>query len=330
MKTVFYTLLVLLLSLIGTFSYASSSDMAVHTDYVKSLDGLLKAQDENASLLEAKLTIDKLIDPKLDIPQSRDKIAHMVSKIEGMIAPSARDWDKLVLIRKYVYEAGEWNKFKPFSYDLNDPLGESRKSRLIHNYLNTRKGNCVSMPVLHAILGQELGLNMTISTAPLHVFVRYKDEKGEAINIEATSGGHAARLAWYQENLPMLPRAIKNRVFLADLTPRETVAVLGHDLASELLQNGDYKNSILVSEKLLEVFPNYAPLHLTRGSGYYKLIERDFKRKYPNPEDIPEDQQQTFKAYMTQNTASFKIAESLGWADPDELLEKRQLAGQEP
>jgi len=310
--------------LIAQPTYANSSDRTSNINYIQTIETLIAEQRNSKGLLETKLTIDKLIDPNLDVFIAKAEISEMITDIRSMIKPSDTDWDKLNALRTYLYEAGAWNDFKPFSYDMDDPLGQSRESRLLHNYLDTRKGNCVSMPILHAILGQELGLDVSLSTAPLHMFVKYRNAAGETINIEATSGGHPARSVWYEKNLPMLPRAIENRVYMADLTSTESVAVVGHDLASHLHREGDFESSVIVSERLIKAFPNYAPLYLTRGSAYYKLFERDFKSVYPKPEDIPQGQIAVFERYMRQNAISFSRADDLGWADPDILLAERQ------
>jgi regulator of sirC expression with transglutaminase-like and TPR domain len=324
-KLSFFPVMVSLLLSFGAInSHAQNNDAYSKNNTLQVIDRLIASQDLDKGLLDIKLTIDKLIDDELDITATRSKIKAMVKDVESMISPEMTGWQKIDALRSYIYEPGEWNDHKPFSYDLDDPQGQSRESRLLHNYLRTRKGNCVSMPVLHAILGQELGLDVTISTAPLHVFVKYTDESGKTINIEATSGGYPAREEWYQKGLPMLPKAIENGMFMAKLTPKQTIAVLGQDVASHLLNTGDYENSILVSEKLIPLFPNYAPLYMTRGSGYYKLIERDFQEKYPDPNDIPKELQPKFKSFMQQNIISFQKADALGWADPDELLEKRK------
>lgn len=317
-KVLAFFALILSALLLPLRSYAKST-----TNYLEVLDNLVVSQKEKPSLLDTKLTIDKLIDADLDVALTRSRIESMVEDINTMTTPAMSGWQRLDVLRTYIYEAGDWNNETVFSYDLDDPQGISRKSRLIHNYLKTRKGNCVSMPVLHAILGQEIGLDMTLSTAPLHVFVKYKDESGKTINIEATSGGHPARAEWYQKNLPMLPKAIKNGMFMDELTPEQTIAVLGHDLASHLLRTEDYENAILVSDRLIPLFPNYAPLYMSRGSGYYKLIERDFQKKYPDVNDIPKELQRQFRSFMYQNSISFQKADELGWADPDELLAKR-------
>jgi len=308
------------------FAMATESPSSVQKtpDYVASIDRLLE-KGNDTDYLEIKLTIDKLIDPSINNDAVRNQIAKMVDDINAMLSEDMTEWDKVLILRKYIYDSGEWNNHRPFSYDLDDPLGKSRTSRLLHYFLKTRKGNCVSMPILHAILGQKIGLDMTVSTAPLHMFVQYTNENGQTINIEATSGGHTSRTAWYQKNLPMLPLAIKNGMFLKKLTTEETIAVMGHDLANHLLLQGPYKDSILVSERLIKLFPNYGPLYLSRGSAFSKLIDTEFKAKYPDHKSIPVELRSDLKYYFQQNMASFKIAEELGWRDPDELAKERKL-----
>ena len=66
------------------------------------------------------------------------------------------------------------------------------RNKLISTYLATRRGNCVSMPILMLIIGERMGLDLALSTAPLHIFIRHR-EGGREVNLEATSGGHPAR-----------------------------------------------------------------------------------------------------------------------------------------
>jgi len=96
---------------------------------------------------------------------------------------------------------------------MSDPLGQNPTHDLLTSYLASRKGNCVSMPILFVILGERLGLNVTLSTAPLHVLVKYTDaQSGVTYNLEATSGGGFTRDAWYRQNLPMTDVAIANGI----------------------------------------------------------------------------------------------------------------------
>lgn len=65
------------------------------------------------------------------------------------------------------------------------------------------------MPMVFLILADWLGLDVTLATAPGHVFLRYRTESGRVINIEATSGGHPARDQRFRERMPMTDLALK-------------------------------------------------------------------------------------------------------------------------
>jgi|GEM_PF-675957 len=285
---------------------------------------LLGTPDSRVDFAKTKLTIDKIIDPTVDVEANLKLIDSMVADIEEMLEPDALELEKVLALRKYLYDSGAWNDEKPFSYDLADPLGQSKTSRLLHNYLRTRKGNCVSMPILHAILGRKLGLDMTLSTAPLHVFVIFTNEQGHSVNIEATSGGHPSRDIWYQQKIPMTKLAVSNGVYMKKLSDKEAVVVMAKDLASRYLADGRHKEAIELSNELIKGFPSYAPLYLVRGSSFYMLIEREFFDKYPEPDSLPAEFDKKYQYYMRQNNTSFRMAEILGWRDPNEMIAKQK------
>lgn len=56
------------------------------------------------------------------------------------------------------------------------------------------------MPILFLILGDRLGLDMALASAPLHMFVRWRDSSGRTLSLETTSGAHPARDAWFRHN----------------------------------------------------------------------------------------------------------------------------------
>ena len=132
----------------------------------------------HTTFTELQLAIDKVVDPSTDLDAARAELDSMVAKVERMLAtipPEAASTDagKFEVLRDFLYRSGWWNDNRPFGYDLDDPLGQKNfYSRLLTRYLATRKGNCVSMPILFLILGERLHLDVTLSTAPLHVFVK--------------------------------------------------------------------------------------------------------------------------------------------------------------
>ena len=78
---------------------------------------------------------------------------------------------------------------RPFTYDLKDPLGQQVRSKMLSTYVRTRKGNCVSMPVLFLIVADRLGLKVRLAAAPLnprdgYALVKKGTAMGEMIQAE--------------------------------------------------------------------------------------------------------------------------------------------------
>lgn len=192
--------------------------------------GLLDAP-ASQDFARAKLAIDKFVDPSVDVEAALAEIDGMVAIVEKMLAtlpPGAASTsaEKFRAIQAFLYQGGHWNDEKPFQYDRSDPYGQNIALALLPNYLASRNGNCVSMPMLVLILGERLGLDVTLSTAPLHVFVKFTDDaSGQTWNFEATSGGFA-RDSHMRQEMPMSDQAIANGVYMKALSRREALAVM--------------------------------------------------------------------------------------------------------
>ena len=160
----------------------------------KRIRAILQQPESKMDLGRIKLTIDKMIDPTINIDAGLKQIDRIVAQIQAMPGQGRSSKGKVQALKKYLYENGPWNDYQAYSYDLDDPLAKKIRNKLLPTYLESKKGNCVTMPLLFVILGQRLGIDVTISTAPLHLFVKYTDsETGATYNLETTSGANPAR-----------------------------------------------------------------------------------------------------------------------------------------
>ena len=163
---------------------------AVASDPLADLKAQFALPDDRVNFAEAKLAVDRLIDPSTDTAALRRELDHWERAIRSNMPAGANGRQTVDALLKTMYEPGPWNDGRPFSYDLDDPLGKDLFNKRLATYLATRKGNCVSMPILVAILGQRLGLTITLSTAPHHVMAMFADDSQQAwVYIEATGGG---------------------------------------------------------------------------------------------------------------------------------------------
>jgi len=236
-----------------------------------------------------KIEADRMIEPGIDVDTQLARINQMVATVEAMLPPNASSSDKVETIRRYIYQPGTWNDGRAFSYDHEDPYGLDVRNKLLSDYIQDRRGNCITMPFLFIILGQRLGLDVTPAMAPLHVFVKFTDDQGVTHNLETTSGAGRTRDQHYRDLLPITDAAVTNGVFLKPLDAEQSVAVIGAVIVEDLIQQERYHDAMAVADILLEHYPMFAYIMVKKGTAAYL-------------------------AYLQRvNQGAFDKAESLGW-----------------
>lgn len=274
---------------------------------------LLKSADGGLDFVEAKLAIDKIVEPTIDTEATLAELDQLTAAVRVLAGPNPTSAQKIAAVRKVIYEPGPWNGNRPFSYDLADPLGQDAKNKLLSTYLRTRKGNCVSMPALFLILADRLGADVTLSSAPLHIFIKWTDETGRVTNLETTSGGHPARDVWIRQQEPFTDEAVANGVYLQKMSRREAVAHLANLVVDLQIAAGDYEGAISSANAILDVNPKDVYAMLKAGSAYGHLLRTRFHEVYPTPADIPPDKVADYRYAVKMNAEMFERAEALGW-----------------
>jgi regulator of sirC expression with transglutaminase-like and TPR domain len=317
--------LVLFSIFVSANSLAAQHTQAFRQTLINQLQSYYATPDNQLNFAEIKVNIDKLIDPKIDVKATLSKLDNIAGTIQTMLKPNATSAEKVFGIKKYLYEQGAWNQYRIYQYDFNDPLGTKISNKLLSNYLITRKGNCISMPFLFLILANKLGVNITVSNAPLHVFVKYTDEQGKTYNLETTSGANVTRDVWYQEQMGITDKGMKSGIYLATLTKQETVAVMTMTLAAYYRTQKEYETVIEISGLALKYYPKNVTAMLQAGGSFYKILQRDYLSKYPNPNMIPANEKQRFKYLAGNNRGLFAQAEKLGWQEPPKNADEKYL-----
>ena len=277
---------------------------------------VLSAPDERLNYSRAKLAFDRIIDPSIDAESVLAEVDRLARAANALAGATASPTAKLTALRRVIYESGEWNGSRPFSYDHADPLGQNVRNKLISTYLATRRGNCVSMPILFLIVGERMGLNFALSTAPLHMFLRYTEESGREINLEATSGAHPARTLWYRQNLPMTDRAIESGLYMRTLSRREAVAHMASTVVDFLMAEGRFQEAIAVAEVILQYYPRDGYTLVKLGTAYAERMQVEFHERFPTPTMLPAGLRQRYAIFARQNERAFQAAEALGWEAP--------------
>jgi regulator of sirC expression with transglutaminase-like and TPR domain len=266
-----------------------------------------------------KFTVDQMADPAANIGAASAMLDQLTKVLRKMAAGAQTSAEKLAFLKRLVYEAGPWNDNRPFAYDMTDPLGKKPANRYLHNYLTSRRGNCITMPILFVILGQRIGLNLTLAQAPLHVLIKYTDDTGAVWNLEPTSGGGFARDAKYRKDLPMTDKAIKAGIYLRALSSEETAAIVASHVAEQYLREGLYEQAIITASALLRHSPRSVHLMLLRGSAYGKILHRDIISKYKRENEMTPEIKAYADMLYSENLSAFAEAQALGWTERDGL-----------
>ena len=288
------------------------------------INAVIESNDD-IDLARMKLSIDRVIDPGIDVEGTLKTIDTMVEQIKSMLREGDSSMVKMLTLKKYLYHKGDWNQNKPYQYDFADPLGTKIENKLLSTYFKTKKGNCVTMPLLFVILGERLGLKVTLSTAPLHYFVKFtEDETGKNHNLETTSGAGFTREAWYREQMPMTDKAIENGIYLQALTKKELVATMVITLAEFYMRKQEYNKAIDTFQVTLKHYPKSIYSIVKTASSFSKLLQKNFPGKH-NREQISKNKRPQFDFYLENLNGFWTNADLQGWKEQPKDFETQYL-----
>ena len=313
-------LCVVVVAALGTTASAAPLPTSPDANYA-TIRTLLETPESRIDLAKAKLTIDRMIDPSIDVSATLSQLDAMARQLKAMLPPGASSRLTLDALRYHVYQASPWNGNAPFQYDLEDPLGLNIRNKLLTTYLSTRKGNCISMPMFFIIIGQKLGLDVTASLAPNHVFVKYRDSDGTYYNIETTSGAGFARDSWMRQQSPMTDKAIAAGIYMRPLTKKETVGVMVDTLLEFYGEQGFQEQRVKLARLVLQHSPRNVAVILHQHQAYLTIWRRDFANRYPTRGDVPVDQRPRLMELEGSLKSLFEQAYGLGWRPLDDATE---------
>jgi regulator of sirC expression with transglutaminase-like and TPR domain len=304
-----------LILMIVTPGAQAQGSRATYDSNFKAVSALLEQPAAHMDLANIKLAIDHMIDPTTDKAAVLKRLDDMVAEIKASFPVGASSLIKFKTLRDYLYQPPLLSGRRPFVYDLKDDLNP--KAKLLPVYLATHKGNCVSMPLLFIILGQKLGIPVTITTAPAHLYVKFRGDNGHWYGVETTSGGGWVSDDWQQRQLPRLTAtAITNGIYLQPLTSKETAVVI----ADSLLEHYADQHSIEANRArvrlallLIDHYPKHVVAMVHAYMGMREMRQKLFVERYRRPEDIPHDLWPQFEKIETESMYWGHKAKALGY-----------------
>lgn len=302
-------ILILQLFITITYLYPQQLIRITNSTYSnQSIFDLPKENEDDINIGLWALIIAKEFDKSVDVQVNLKKLNLMVEEINKMLAGRTKDMDKFLAVKMFIYEAGEWNNYTPFTYDLDDPLGKNLENQLLSSYIKSHKGNCVSMPTLFLSLMERVAHETKFVgvKAPLHLFCRLRDKQtGDVYNVETTNGGNPARNQYYIDQMNISDEAVKSGLFLRDLNKKEYLAELMTTLVSKERKNGNYEQALKYTELILQLSPNSELGLVNKGA----LLSEIGNKKIE--EGILSEEEKDY--YVKESKKYIDKATSLGW-----------------
>jgi regulator of sirC expression with transglutaminase-like and TPR domain len=192
----------------------------------QTIEQILALPEDQIDLGIACLVLAKDAYPDLNISGFDYLLDYMADRIR-MLNQGVTDSEvRIGLMNTFLYRPGWWNDSLTFDYDLEDLAANEKKNQYLNGYLATRRGSCITMPMLHLVLADRLGWPMRAVITPKHYFVRYLDARLKIANIEATSYGGAMPDQHYIEAADIPARSIKSGAYMRTLSKKEYIASL--------------------------------------------------------------------------------------------------------
>ena len=166
--------------------------------------------------------------------------------------------------------------FMPCRYNFDDIFGSKDWSNMfVTKLLQTRKGNCHSLPYLYKMLADELGVNAYLALAPNHTYIKQRAEKGGWYNTELTSASFPID-AWLMASGYISLQSVQNGIYLDTLSEKNCLALCVLDLAqgyNHKYPDNDGTFVIECCDLALKYFPNYVNAILLKAETCLRQLQ---------------------------------------------------------
>ena len=287
-----------ILVIFSLFQFSLSQEMQLRYNGQTIYD-IIKLPEEEIDIGLATLVLAKEFYPDMDVNYYLDIIDIIAIGVFALSQGSEDPLVRIATMNTFFYRKGEWNKYRPLEYDLEDLEARKLKNRFLNGYLDTKQGSCITMPMLHIVVGQRLKWPIYAVGSPKHFFCRYLERGFPESNIEATSGGGFIPDSSYIIDTGIPDNALRNGVYLRTLRNKEYIGRLISINSSVYYENGNIDKAIEYLELSKNLDPTFSGAYWNLGFMYYtkaKNLEQQMKREIET-EQLLSDQRMKRQTY---------------------------------
>lgn len=192
----------------------------------QTIEQILALPEEKINLGIALLVLAKDAYPKINVDFFDCVLDFMASRLNQLMQGRTNPEARIAMMNTFLYRTGWWNDSITFTYDLDDPEATKTENQFLNGYLATKKGSCVTMPMLHIVLADRLDWPIYAVRSPKHIFCRYIDDNLKDKNIESTCGGGFISDERYIADTNIPEKPLQNGVYLRTLSKKEYIATM--------------------------------------------------------------------------------------------------------
>jgi len=169
----------------------------------------------------------------------------------------------------------------PFTYNFDDFAGQKDWSHMfVSTLMQTKKGNCHSLPYLYKMIMDELGQPAYLSLAPNHIYIKAQNKRVGWYNIELTCGDFPTD-AWLTASGYIHTDALRNGIYMDTISTKQSISLCLVDLAQGYqakfgIQDGSF--ILKCCDTALTNFPKYINAMLLKAetlTALYKQSDKD-------------------------------------------------------
>ena len=264
---------------INLFSNITSAEIERHlkngkeVTQSKFIQNLMNQKEEKVNLAETAFALSKEIDPSVNTKLDLETINQIVKEVDKTAGTSNDPIVRINTLNQVI------SRNMGLKYDFSDPTAQKSENNLLSLTLRTRKGSCLTMPLLYLAVSNKLNWPIYPVIAPNHLFLRYYSPPIRPINIEVTSGGGSFSDESYIQKLNIKSQAIKNGVFMRNISKKEMVAVLLQFNSEFYFKERNHLKAFEYINAAIELFPKN-PHFLMQKSSMFRRLSNDFLQKH--------------------------------------------------
>ncbi len=226
--------------------------------YVRSLDEVLRLQDDEVDLATATLIASEYWSDIVAGRRYLEQLDAMAQEIRSRLRQQRLqvNYRAIPVINQYLFDELGF-KAIPHADDPNDLF--------LHSVMDRRQGYCLSLSVLYLSLAERLGLKVYGVVVPGHFFVRFDDGRTR-FNIETTSGGATSTDEHYIEKFQV--PTDRQTIYMKNLTKRQTLGCFFNNLGTVYNDIGDTDTAMLALERAVAINPTLSESRANLGNIY--------------------------------------------------------------